>query len=103
MLDLLAPRDSVLAWVPPESNDLLHNGKPTRRAKVLFVCRTINHGPLVDFVDKDTEAFLKYYDVLNKVHSLQPKFTDKQLSALLARTDSYITFLIRIWQDSHNS
>jgi hypothetical protein len=50
LLRRLAPDDLVAAWIPGVSNqkDLLHEGKPTRRARVLYVCRELNNDRLTD-------------------------------------------------------
>jgi len=61
LLRRLAPDDLVATWIPGVSNqkDLLHDGKPTRRARVLYVCRELNNDPLTDFLIHDTRALMK--------------------------------------------
>lgn len=99
LLRLLAPDEKVLPWVSGKSADLLHEGKPTRRARVLYVCRGIDHGPLSEFVNADTGALVKLVELFNRVHELEPGMSDAQLSALLLRTDSWLTFIIQISQE----
>ncbi|MGB5231374.1 MAG: hypothetical protein WBN83_07630 [Desulfoprunum sp.] len=85
LLRRLAPDDSVAAWIPGITNqkDLLHEGKPTRRARVLYVCRELNNDPLTDFLMHDTRALVKLIELFNRVHELETKLTDEQLSPSL--------------------
>lgn len=98
LLRRLAPDEHVLSWVSTDDKDLLHEGRPTRRARVLYVCRDLNHEPLTDFVVQDTRALVKLVDFFNRVHELDPELTDEQLRALLLRTDSWLTYILQIWK-----
>jgi hypothetical protein len=100
LLRRLAPDEHVLSWVPTDDKDLLHEGRPTRRARVLYICRSLNHGPLTDFVVQDTRALVKLVEFFNRVHDLEPKLTDEQLRALLLRTDSWLTYILQIWEET---
>lgn len=98
LLRRLAPDDLVAAWIPGLSNqkDLLHDGKPTRRARVLYVCRELNNDPLTDFLIQDTRALVKLIELFNRVHELETELTDKQLRAILLKTDSWLMYLLQI-------
>lgn len=98
LLRRLAPDEHVIAWVPGEGKELLHDGRPTRRARVLYVCRSLNNEPLSDFVVQDTRALVKLVEVFNHVHELESELTDEQLRALLLRTDSWLTYILQIWE-----
>ncbi len=98
LLRHLAPDEHVLSWISTEDKDLLHDGRPTRRARVLYVCRSVNHDPLTDFVVQDTRALVKLVEFFNRVHELDPELTDEQLRALLLRTDSWLTYILQIWE-----
>ena len=98
LLRRLAPDDAVLIWV--QDSSLLHNEKPTRKARILYVCRNLNFDPLATFVRKDTTAILALFDVLQRIHELQPELTDDQLHAIHLRTGSWLTYLLKIWKDS---
>lgn len=100
LLRRIAPDDRVLAWLPGGDQELVHEGRPTRKARVLYVCRELNHGPLAEFLDQDTRALVKLVEFFNRVHELQPELTDKQLRALLLRTDSWLTYILQIWEGS---
>jgi hypothetical protein len=100
LLRCLAPDEHVRAWVPKDGKELLHKGSPTRKARILYVCRHLNHEPLTDFIDQDTRALLEMVELFNRVHQLRLDLTDEQLRALLLRTDSWLTYILRIWQTS---
>jgi hypothetical protein len=98
LLRRLAPDDLVAAWIPGVSNqkDLLHEGKPTRRARVLYVCRELNNDPLTDFLMHDTRAVVGMIELFNRVHELETALTDEQLRAILLRTDSWLMYILQI-------
>jgi predicted nucleic acid-binding Zn-ribbon protein len=98
LLRRLAPDDLVAAWIPgvPNQKDLLHEGKPTRRARVLYVCRELNNDPLTDFLMHDTRALVKLIELFNRVHELESELTDEQLRAILLKTDSWLMYILQI-------
>jgi hypothetical protein len=100
LLRRLAPDELVLPWVPKDDKELLHEGRLTRRARVLYVCRSLNHDPLTDFIVQDTRALVKLVEFFNRVHELEPELTDEQLRALLLRTDSWLMYLLQIAQEA---
>jgi hypothetical protein len=99
LLRRLAPDDLVAAWIPGITNqkDLLHEGKPTRRARVLYVCRELNNDPLTDFLMHDTRALVKLIELFNRVHELETELTNEQLRAILLKTDSWLMYILQIW------
>jgi len=100
LLRRLAPDNEVLKWLPGDGNNLLHDGKPTRKARVLYVCRNVSSAPLTDFVNQDTTSLVRLIDLFNRVHELESGLTDQQLNAILLRTESWLTYLLNIWRDS---
>jgi predicted pPIWI-associating nuclease len=98
LLRRLAPDGLVAAWIPGVSNqkDLLHGGKPTPRARVLYVCRELNNPPLTDFLMHDTRALVKLIELFNRVHELETALTDEQLRSILLRTDSWLMYILQI-------
>jgi restriction endonuclease S subunit len=110
LLRRLAPDERVWPWVDSQGSrerlckkgELLFvkDGKEnlTRGSRVLFVCRNLNHPPLTDFVVQDTHALVKLVEVFNRVHELESELTDEQLRALLLRTDSWLTYILQIWE-----
>lgn len=76
--------------------DLLHEGRPTRRARVLYVCRELNNDPLTDFLMHDTRALVKLIELFNRVHELETELTDEQLRAILLKIDSWLMYILQI-------
>jgi hypothetical protein len=95
VLHVLAPDQQVIAWV--EDPALLKDGRPTRRARVMFVCRGINSGACSMFVDADVRLTSSLFDSLQAgTHSRDQHLTDSQLDALLLRVETQLLFLLGI-------
>lgn len=98
LLRRLAPDELVMKWLPKDAKDLLYDGRPTRKARILYVCRNLYHSQLIDFVDQDTRALIKLIEFFNHVHKLELELTDEQLRALLLKTDSWLMYILQIWK-----
>lgn len=98
LLRRLAPDELVSVWIQGlhSQNDLLHESKPTRRARILYVCRELNNDPLTDFLIHDTKALVKLIELFNRVHELETELTDEQLRAILLKTDSWLMYILQI-------
>jgi len=96
-----SPDRDVIKWVKDnsKSDELLHNGRPTRKARLLFICRKINYEPLEKFCEKDVQATLELINVFQRVHESIPCLTNAQLRAIIAKTESVITFILRLVQE----
>ena len=100
LLRQIAPNEQVLEWIPNDNKELLHKSKPTRKARILYLCRDLNHGPLTTFVAKDACAFVQFIQFFNHVHELNIELSDRQLRRLQLRSDSWLTYILRIWKES---
>ena len=100
LLRKIAPDEQVLEWIPKDGKDLLHEGKPTRKARVLYVCRDLNHGPLNDFIICDTRALVELINLFNRVHQLERGLSAQQIRALQLRSDSWLIYILDIWKES---
>lgn len=96
LLRQLAPDEDVLSWVPSNDKELITNGKPTRRARILFIFRSINRDPLTDFIDQDIRTILSLVEFFNRIHKLELELTDELLRALMIRSDSGLTYILQI-------
>jgi hypothetical protein len=96
LLRFLAPDELVVKWAMNRDSRLLNEGKPTRNARVLYVCREIASDPLIQFVSFDAKAFVKMFEFFNSLHKLKHNLTDKDLRLLLLRTDSWIMYFLQI-------
>ena len=93
VLHQFAPKDKIKAWSTDHSY-YDEEGKPTRRARLLYICREINSDPLSKFVDVDVKSVLTLIQVLNaETHVIPCRLTDRQLQALVGRTESCLQFL----------
>lgn len=92
VLHALAPDDAVHGWAPDQS--CFHNGRPTRKARVLFVCRGIDHGPFTTFIRADVKASVEFIGLFQRGHELAVSFSEEQLQALVTRTEAFLRFLI---------
>lgn len=93
-LHQLAPDSEIKFWTSDESH--YHNGRPTRRARLLFICRTFSCDPLTKFIEDDVRAALSLVDTLNAgTHTIESKLTQSQLQAIIYRMESLILFLLK--------
>ena len=95
----IAPDKQVLAWIAARGNadDLRHNKRPTRRAKVKYLSRYIDSPPMVDFVDQYATMSIRLHKLFGRIHELEPGLTEAQLFAILWQTEFEIMLLIRTW------
>lgn len=101
LLRQLAPDDRVIQWIQEHGyQGYLENGRPTRRSKVLYICRNLNNDPLTKFIDVDTRALVKLMEFFNQVHNLNIELTDKQLRAIILKSDSWLMYILQIWMVS---
>ncbi len=94
ILRRLAPNDLVIQWT--KENNLKKEEKPTRRSKILYICRGLNQGPLTNFIDNDTRTFVGLWNIFNQLHKLDVEFTDDELRAIVLRTESLLMFILQI-------
>ena len=96
VLHQFAPKDKIKAW-SADSNYYDEEDKPTRRARLLYICREINFDPLSEFVDVNVKSVLTLIQVLNaETHVIPCRLTNRQLQALVDRTESCLLFLLRL-------
>ena len=100
LLRQISPDRQVMEWISGENEQLLHEGKPTRKARILYLCRDLNHGPLTNFIASDAQAFIKFVEFFSRVHQLNTELSDQQLRALQLRTDSWLTYILQVWKES---
>jgi predicted pPIWI-associating nuclease len=98
LLRRLSPDKIITEWIQvnDKQNDLLHDGKPTRRSRILYICRELNNDPLTEFLIHDTRSFVKLLELFNRVHELNSELTDEQLRAILLKTDSWLMYILQI-------
>jgi hypothetical protein len=93
VLHHLAPDPLVLVWIVDPKH--LHNNKPTRAARIYYICRAINGGAFAKFVEADVRSALACIDLFQQgTHKIENAFNDAQLAALVTRTECMLRFLI---------
>jgi len=98
ILHKLAPDKAFFEWNQDESN--LDDGRPTRKGRLLYLCRKVNYDTFTTFIDRDIKAALTFLDLLNKgTHEIEKPYNERQLKALLIRMECLLDFIIRISWD----
>lgn len=93
VLHTIAPDLEVMEWSSDPTH--FHDGRPTRSARVLYVCRRINHGPFTQFMSADVKASLDLINMFQRgTHEIASGFTEGQLRLLVVRTESLLRFLL---------
>ena len=95
ILRQLAPEDKIRGWNTDPS--YYHNSRPTRKARLLYLCREFDFAPLSKFVGADVKSAIYLIEALNaETHVISRRLTDRQLQALVDRTESCLLFLLRL-------
>jgi hypothetical protein len=95
VLHALAPDAEVKNWTNNPKH--YHNKRPTRKARLLYICREINYGPFTDFIEADINSTLKFLDLFQEgTHKIVIEYQERQLRAMLVRMESTLRFLLEI-------
>jgi hypothetical protein len=95
VLHHLAPDDDIQAWTT--DTRCYDKGRPTRRARLLYINRGINIGDLSNFVDADVKSILFLMTALQSgTHRIDSRWNDQQLRALVDRVELSLLFLFRL-------
>lgn len=95
VLHSLAPDDNVRGWSTNDQH--FHNNRPTRRARLLYICRHINSDPFLRFIEDDVQATLSFIESLNEgTHVVESRLTEAQLRSIIARMESLLVFLLQV-------
>jgi Predicted pPIWI-associating nuclease len=91
----LAPDQEVKKW--NTDPDLYHQGRPTRKARLQYICRSIDQPVYGDFVTINYKVFMETVEGFNKgTHLSDADFTKEQLDALETRAAQALLFLLRL-------
>ena len=89
----LAPDDELREWTDDPNH--FHENRPTRKARVLYICRSFDHSQFSNFVDKDINASIALSDLFQSgVHAIETDLTSGQMSALKIRIEGALRFLL---------
>lgn len=95
VMHYLSPDADIKNW--SQSTDDFSDGRPTRKARLRYIARHINHGAFTDFVEKDLAATLAAINLFNAgTHQVTSKLTERQLYALITKVETTLLFLFEI-------
>jgi hypothetical protein len=91
----LAPNNEVKKWSTSEEH--LHEGKPTRKARILYICREIKTENFEKYVNADVNSMIEFINLFQEgSHAIKASFTEKQLIAMRTKAESTLKFLLEI-------
>ena len=101
ILDSLAPNSNVIEWIGEnESTEVMFQNNdpnlPTRRARLLYFGVSLKNPEMRMFHGLDMKALHNFINIFNRIHDLEPNFSEKELQILLFRSDVWMEYLIRI-------
>lgn len=93
VLKRLAPDDDVLAWSAGPSD--LHDGKPTRSARLRYALRRLRSPSLTRFLDLDQKVVGELFDLFNQgTHNVDPPLTPRELPFIVRRVEGFLCALV---------
>lgn len=95
LLRILCPENELLNWIDGRKQ-LLHDDKPTRAARMQYVCRAFESSPLASFLKADAKVYVEFHGVLSRLHNLEPGLSDSELELLLLRSEQFLEYVLRI-------
>ena len=97
LIHKLSPDDEVQKWATDPN--LFDKGRPTRKARLLFICRAVNHDVFADFINKDIAATIEFFTLFQRgTHQINIPYTHKQLLTLKNKVESTVIFLIQTYK-----
>jgi hypothetical protein len=101
LIHILAPDDAIKKWTAEPA--FYHEGRPTRKARLLFICRNINNAPFSTFVKKDVDATIAFIDIFQKgTHDIDPVFSPSHLVTIKSKAENTLKFLLEIHFSTNN-
>jgi hypothetical protein len=99
VLHRLSPDDEVRRWT--SDPNYFHEGRPTRRARLLYIVRAVNVPPLDAFTNADVESTVKFIELFQEgTHAVRPGISELQLHALQIRTEGLLRLLLTLGASS---
>jgi hypothetical protein len=94
-IHILAPDDEIKKWTSDPTH--FDKGRPTRKARLLYICRNINNDPFNSFVKKDVDATIAFIDIFQKgTHDIDPAFSPNHLVTIKSKAENTLKFLLEI-------
>jgi hypothetical protein len=91
----LAPDEEIKKWT--QDSAYYFNKRPTRKARLMYICRNVSHEPLKDFVNKDVNSTIEFINIFQRgTHEIEANFSDDQLELMKNKAESIIKFILEI-------
>lgn len=101
LLHILAPDEAIKKWKSDPT--YYHDGRPTRKARLLYICRNINNDLFNTFVKKDVDATIAFIDIFQKgTHDIDPVFSPNHLVTIKSKAENTLKFLLEIHFTTNN-
>jgi hypothetical protein len=95
LIDYFASSNEVLEWITDKSD--VENGRPTRRARIRYLCRNRNSVAMQRFLSKDTESLLEFIDCLQKlVHGKSVQWDRLAALSIASRAEKWIELILLV-------
>ncbi|MGA0558305.1 hypothetical protein ACO2Q8_16720 [Larkinella sp. VNQ87] len=95
LMHLLAPDDEIKKWTQEKSN--YHEDRPTRKARLLYICRNISNNKLNKFIEKDIQATIEFINLFQDgTHSIESGFELEQLFAIKIKAETTLKFMLEV-------
>jgi hypothetical protein len=95
VIHTLAPDNKIKEWTTDPV--YFHNKRPTRKARLNYICREIATGSFSDFMENDITSIIKMVDLFHAgTHKTNSDLSNRQLIVLKRRVESSIKYLIEI-------
>jgi hypothetical protein len=95
VLHRLSPNEEIRKWSSADEHYV--NGKPTRRARLLYICKDIDSHSFSRFVRADVDSILTFLNLFQEgTHKIKAGYSDTQLRAMLLKMESTIKYLCEI-------
>jgi hypothetical protein len=95
VIHTLAPDREIRKW--SQKPDLYDKQRPTRRARMLYICRGVGDTDMADFVKSDIDTSLKFINTLNiGTHKITADLRKNHLNAMVSRAVGLLGFLLDI-------
>lgn len=89
----LAPDKEIKEWTTDA--EFFSNGRPTRKARMLYIYRNNNQSQIKTFIEKDIDSTLEAMNLFQKgTHATDSSFTEFQLKALEIRIEATLRLLL---------
>lgn len=86
-LHILAPDSEIRRWT--SDPDRFHNNRPTRKARLLYICRPVTVGVLSEYISTEIKSVIALVDTLEEgTHGIDIEFSPLQLRLIFNRIES---------------